>query len=427
MQQHSLESHVIRKVAWRLIPFLGVLYFFAFLDRVNVGFAALTMNADLGLSSAAYGIGAGIFFLGYVLFEVPSNLLLERYGARIWIARILVSWGLCSAAMAFVQGPWSFYAVRLLLGFAEAGFFPGIIYYLTCWFPSAYRARIIALFLLALPLSSVIGAPVSTALLGLDMGGIAGWRWMFLFEALPTIVLGFVVLKVMTDRPAQAHWLTAEEREWLCQACDREAAHGHTSSLMQALALPRVWLQGLTYFGLIFGVYGFGFFLPQIIKSLGTNSNFQVGLLTMVPYALTCVAMVLWGRHSDATGERSWHIAASALFGAVALFASGLVSNPVYAFAALSFAAVGIYSGLPSFWALVGKGLKGPAAAGTIAVINSIGNLGGFFGPSLIGMAKERTGTYTSSLLLIAIFLVAASVLVVWMRGSEARAAASAA
>jgi ACS family tartrate transporter-like MFS transporter len=425
--ESALGRATLAKVAWRLIPFLGVLYFFAFLDRVNVGFAALTMNADLGLSAAAYGLGSGIFFLGYVLFEVPSNVLLERFGARAWIARIMISWGVLSAAMAFVQGPASFYTVRFLLGVAEAGFFPGIIYYLTCWFPSRYRARIIALFMVALPLSSVIGAPISTSLLDIRAAGLEGWQWMFLLEAIPTIILGVAVLRVLTNKPADAKWLTADERGWLereLAAEHAEADHGHTTSLRQALMLPRVWRHGLVYFTVLVGLYGFSFWLPQIIATLGRLTNLQVGLMTTIPYALSCIALVAWGRHSDATGERSWHVAAPPLLAALALATSGGVANPLLAFAALCVAAVGIYACLPAFWALASRGLQGAAAAGAIALINSIGNLGGFLGPTAIGYARERTGSYAASLLLIALCLAVGAALVLWERAREARTAA---
>jgi ACS family tartrate transporter-like MFS transporter len=309
---HNPGAATLRKVAGRLIPFLGLLYFFAFLDRVNVGFAALTMNADLGISAAAFGIGSGIFFIGYILCEVPSNVMLERFGARLWIARIMISWGILSAAMAFVQGPKSFYAVRFLLGIAEAGFFPGIIFYLTCWFPSQHRARIIALFMIALPLSSVIGAPISTSLLGIEALGLKGWQWMFLLEAIPTIVLGIAVLAVLPDRPSDATWLNEAEKRWLQSELAREhagASHDHASSLREALMLPRVWRSGLVYFCILVGLYGFSFWLPQIIASLGEMTNVQVGLVTMIPYSLACIGLVLWGRHSDATEERALHVA----------------------------------------------------------------------------------------------------------------------
>jgi ACS family tartrate transporter-like MFS transporter len=417
-------SAVLRKAAWRLIPLLGVLYFFAFLDRVNVGFAALTMNADLGLSSAAFGLGAGIFFIGYTAFEIPSNVLLERFGARVWIARIMLSWGVLSAAMAFVQGPTSFYVVRFLLGVAEAGFFPGIIYYLTCWFPARDRARIIALFMIALPLSSVIGAPISTALLGIQAAGLHGWQWMFLLEAIPTIVLGFAVLWLLPDRPGDVAWLTRKEKVWLGSQLAIDATeHGeHTHSLKQALLLPRVWRYGLVYFCVLVGLYGFSFWLPQIIASLGTLSNLQVGAVTTIPYALACVALVLWGRHSDATGERVWHVALPPMLAALALAAGGWLTAPVAAFGGLCLAAIGIYAGLPAFWALASRGLQGAAAAGAIALINSLGNIGGFLGPFAIGMVKERTGSFTLSMLFIASCLAVGAGIVVWERVHEQRA-----
>jgi MFS transporter, ACS family, tartrate transporter len=421
----TIGATALRKLAWRLIPFLGVLYFFAFLDRVNVGFAALTMNTDLGLSAAVFGLGSGIFFIGYILFEVPSNVMLERFGARIWIARIMISWGVLSAAMAFVQGPKSFYLVRFLLGIAEAGFFPGIIFYLTCWFPSQHRARIIALFMIALPLSSVIGAPISTSLLGIEAAGLRGWQWMFLMEAVPTIVLGFIVLTVLPDRPADAKWLSTEEKRWLQGELANEhteSSHGHASSLREALLLPRVWRNGFVYFCILVGLYGFSFWLPQIIASLGQMTNAQVGLVTMIPYTLACIALVLWGRHSDATEERALHVAAPALLGAIALTISGWTNDPLIAFAALCLAAVGIYSGLPSFWALASKGLQGAAAAGAIALINSVGNFGGFLGPAAIGMAKTHTNSYAASLLFIAVFLALAAAVVIWERAREQRA-----
>lgn len=420
-------NSALRKVAWRLVPFLGVLYFFAFLDRVNVGFAALTMNADLGLSAAMFGLGSGIFFLGYTLFEVPSNVMLERFGARLWIARIMISWGVLSAAMAFVQGPKSFYTVRFLLGVAEAGFFPGIIFYLTCWFPAQHRARIIALFMIALPLSSVIGAPISTFLLGIEAAGLKGWQWMFILEAIPTIVLGVVVLGVLPDGPSAAQWLNADEKNWLRHELAREhtgTGHPHASSLREALTMPRVWRHGLVYFSILVGLYGFSFWLPQIIASLGHMTTAQVGLVTMIPYALACIALVLWGRHSDATAERSWHVALPALLGAAALTVSGWASAPLVAFAALCLAAVGIYSGLPAFWAMASRGLQGAAAAGAIALINSLGNFGGFLGPTAIGLAKTYTNSYAASLLFIAVCLAFGAALVIWERTSERRAMA---
>lgn len=391
---------VLRKVAWRLIPILGLAYFFAFLDRVNVSFAALTMNEDIGLSAAAYGFGAGIFFIGYVIFEVPSNVILARVGARIWIARIMISWGFLSAAMALVEGPTSFYVLRFLLGVAEAGFFPGIIYFLSCWFPSAYRARILGAFLFAIPLSSVLGAPLSTRLLGLEGFGLAGWQWMFILEGLPAALLGLVVLRWLRDRPADAEWLEPREREWLTAELAREGkAAAHQPSIGRVLANPKVWLFGFAYFGLVIVLYAFNFWLPQIVKGLGNLSNVEVGMILMIPSALSGIAMVAWGRHSDRSGERRWHVAAPALFAAVALAASAMLQgSPLLAFLALVVGGIGTFSALPTFWTLPAAALTGPAAAAGIALVNSIGNLGGFVGPALIGHFKQTTGSYAAAI-----------------------------
>lgn len=412
-QDAALAARASRKVAWRLIPLLGLLYFFSFLDRVNVGFAALTMNADIGLSAAAYGLGSGIFFVGYVLFEVPSNVLLERFGARRWIARIMISWGLLSAAMMFTQGPVSFAVLRFLLGIAEAGFFPGIIYYLTCWFPARQRARIIALFLVALPLSSVIGAPLSTWLLGFEGMGLRGWQWMFLLEGIPTVLLGFVVLKLLTDRPQDATWLTVAEKDAIIRSLETPdtAQATHSQALRQVLLRPRVWLSGGIYFSVLVGLYGFSFWMPQIIASFGERSLIGIGLLTMIPYGLACIAMVLWGRHSDRLGERKWHVALPPLVAALALLGSAMSASPLVGFIALVVAAMGIYAALPAFWALVTRGLTGVAAAGAIALINSIGNIGGFVGPAAIGAVKEATGGYLGSLMFVALCLALGTVL----------------
>lgn len=409
-----MADAVLRKVAWRLVPFLGLGYFFAFLDRVNVGFAALTMNADIGLSAAAYGFGAGIFFIGYVLFEVPSNVILARVGARIWIARIMISWGLLSAAMALVEGPTSFYLLRFLLGVAEAGFFPGIIYFLSCWFPSAYRARILGAFMVAIPLSGVLGAPLSTQLLGLAGFGLAGWQWMFILEGLPAALLGLAALRYLRDRPADAEWLEPHEREWLDAELAREGpAAAHVPGVGRVLANPVVWLFGLAYFGIIVGFYGYNFWLPQMVKSLGALSNVEVGLLLMIPSALAGIVMVAWGLHSDRSGERRRHAALPALLAAVALAASATLQGlPVAAIVALIVAGIGAFSALPVFWTLPAARLTGPAAAAGIALVNSIGNVGGFVGPSLIGQVKEATGSFAPALWLLAAAMAVAAVIV---------------
>jgi ACS family tartrate transporter-like MFS transporter len=422
----AFGAAVIRKVGWRLLPFLAVLYFVAFLDRVNVGFAALTMNDDLGLTATQFGRGAGIFFLGYVLFEVPSNVMLARKGARVWIARIMISWGLLSAGMAFVTGPWSFYVVRFLLGAAEAGFFPGMIYYLTCWFPAAYRARIVGMFMVALPISSIIGAPLSTSLLSLDWAGLTGWQWMFLLEGIPAVLLGFAVLGCLTDTPERAAWLAPAERRWLTERLAEERAAQEAVrrfTLREALTNGAVWTLGLTYFGAVVGLYALGFWLPQIIKGLGNDlTNFEVGLTTVVPYAIAAVVMVLWSAHSDRTGERRWHFALAGLVAAIALAASGALHGfPLASLIALTVAAAGIYATLPVFWTLPTALLTGTAAAAGIALVNSIGNVGGFVGPTLLGYFKDQTGDYATGLTVLAVMVALSGALVLGLRATCAR------
>jgi len=418
----------LAKVGWRLVPFLGLLYFVAFLDRVNVGFAALTMNQDIGLSAAAYGLGAGIFFVGYVLFEVPSNLVLARVGARRWIARIMITWGLVSAGMALVQTPMQFYVLRFLLGVAEAGFFPGIIYYIGCWFPVRYRARMLGGFFFALPLSGVVGAPVSTLLLGMDAWGLAGWQWMFIIEGLPAVLLGFVVLGYLTDRPAEAGWLRPEERAWLEAELERERRAQeavHRLGLRQSLLDRRVWAFGIAYFGLVLGLYAVNFWLPQMIRGVGDFSYLQVGLLVAIPSGLAGLAMIGWGMRSDRRGERRWHVAIPAMAGSLVFAAAALSGGS----AAIGVAAVGlgmvlICAALPVFWTLPAALLSGAAAAGGIALVNSIGNLGGFFGPFVTGSLKELTGSFAPALWILAAGLACAGLVVLRVgRGLDPRAA----
>ncbi|HKU13063.1 MAG TPA: MFS transporter [Steroidobacteraceae bacterium] len=397
--QGAAAASAMRKIAWRLIPFMGLLYFVAFLDRVNIGFAALTMNADLGLTPRMFGLASGIFFLGYVLFEVPSNIIMERVGARLWIARIMITWGLLSAGTAFVNTPTSLYVLRFLLGVAEAGFFPGMILYLTYWFPAARRARILGAFMMALPISSLVGSPISTSLLSLDAYGLRGWQWMFLLEGIPAVLCGIAVLAFLRDGPAKASWLTREEQEWLQAELARERTTAIAHSSLAGLREPRVWFLGVVYFGMLVGMYGFGFWLPQIVKTLGNLSNFEVGLAVALPYAAAALAMYLWGRHSDRTGERTWHIALPAFAGAIGLAASAYWGNvPVIALTALSLGAMGIYAALPVFWTLPTSFLAGSAAAAGIALVNSIGNTGGFLGPTLVGHITDATGGYTAAL-----------------------------
>ncbi len=401
MESQELERRTIAKVTARLVPFLVLCYFVAYLDRVNVGFAALTMNADLGLSATAYGSGAGIFFLAYFLFEVPSNLFLERVGARKWIARIMFTWGIVSGATAFIHGETSFYVVRVLLGIAEAGFFPGIIFYLTLWFPAKYRARIIGFFMAAIPLSTVIGAPISGLLLGLDgFMGMKGWQWLFIVEALPALLLSFVVFSYLTDRPSDATWLRPDERAWLIERLRQEQAKRETVrhySVAEALLNPKVLALSVVYFGAVATNYGLSFFLPQIVKAFGV-SNLQAGFVTALPYVVGTISIVWWGRHSDRTLERRYHLAFP-LFVAAAGIAVSTVLGPTMKMVALSIAGFGIFGCLAVFWTVPTAFLGGAAAAGGIALINSIGNLAGFAGPYVVGHIKDLTGSYTFGLL----------------------------
>jgi MFS family permease len=431
-----------RKVVRRLIPFLMLCYFVAYLDRVNVGFAALTMNAALGLTAEMYGFGAGIFFAGYFLFEVPSNLLLERFGARVWIARIMVTWGLLATGMAFVSGAASFYAMRFLLGVAEAGFFPGVILYLTYWFGAEERARWIGMFMTAIPLSSVIGGPVSGWILDQMNGayGLAGWQWLFLIEGLPSIAIGFACLVYLDDGPAQASWLDADECAALlgrlaAERQQREAVH--TFTLREALTNWRVLALSLVYFGIVSGNYGLGVWLPSIVADVarsagldaatGIRINTLTGVLVAVPYAFAVVAMILWTRRSDRTGERVWHVAGPSLLGGVSLAASAQLTDPWLASLALTLAAVCTYAALPTFWTLPTAFLTGSAAAAGIALVNSIGNLGGFVGPYLLGWLQATTGSPSAGLLVLAACYGMAGVVAAWVGStSSARDSASA-
>ena len=426
----QVETTTIRKVIWRLMPFLGICYFVSWLDRVNVGFAALGMNADLGFSPAVFGLGAGIFFIGYVLCEAPSNLALRRFGARIWIARIMISWGILAGAMAFIQGPWSFYIVRFLLGIAEAGFFPGIIFYLTIWFPAKYRARAFGFLILVTPISGVIGAPLSGALFHLhDIWGIAGWRWMFFIEAIPAVVLGIVTLFYLTDKPEDAKWLKPEEREWLARtvaAEEAERTRAHSATVMSALKNPRVWGLGLVYLGPVIGLYGLGFWLPQIVQGLvrvyGISDPFFIGLIAAIPPIGAVICMGFWTRHSDRTRERVWHTVIPVLTGAVGLVLSAYISSPILSMVALTIALIGINVSLPVFWTMPTAILAGAGTAVGVAVINCIGNIGGYIGPQLIGLVKQATDSISAALLTIAALMVLAAIVALVMgRGLRQR------
>ena len=398
------------KVRWRLIPFLFLLYIVAYLDRVNVGFAAIDMNRDLGFSAAVYGFGSSIFFLSYTLFEIPSNLILARVGVRIWIARIMFTWGALATAMLFVNSATTFYVLRFLLGIAEAGFFPGIILYLTHWFPARERARAVGLFMTATAMAGVIGAPISSALLQLHgAGGLHGWQWLFLLEGVPAMLLTPVVLLYMTERPSDAKWLTAGERAWLTHEIETEHAqteHAHVT-LRAALTSVRLWIVSLPYFCIVVAFYGIAFWLPQIVQGSSGFSSAMVVLLSAIPYVAAAIGMSVTGWHSDSTGERRWHVAGPCLIGALGFILTIFVpQTPAFALTTLSIAAFGIWGTLGPYWTLPTAFLRGTAAAGGIALVNSVGNLGGFVGPSLVGWIRDATGGFTAGLLTLAVILV---------------------
>lgn len=410
----DIKKRTLRKITWRIVPFIMILYLIAYIDRVNIGFAAITMKEDLGFTASILGFGAGIFFLGYFLFEVPSNIILHKVGARIWIARVMVTWGIIAGGMAFVESSTSFYVMRFLLGVAEAGFFPGIILYLSYWFPARNRAGVIALFMAAAPLATAIGSPISAALLEMHgIMGLAGWQWMFLIEAIPAVILGVVVFFYMTDRPEKAAWLKPDEREWLVKTMQAEDANKggqQHHSILRGLANPRVLALALIYFGSSAGLYTLGIWAPQIIKELGVSSM-TVGLLNAIPPIISVVAMILWSRHSDKTNERTWHVALACLTAAVGLAIAASTGSMFGLIAALTIVNVGISCSKPPLWSMPTMFLSGAAAATGIATINSIGNLGGFAGPAMIGWVKDQTGSFAGGLYFVAGLLILSTVL----------------
>jgi MFS transporter, ACS family, tartrate transporter len=413
-----IEAETMRRVSRRLIPLLMVCYFAAYLDRVNVGFAALTMNKSLGMSAEIFGIGSGIFFLGYFLFEVPSNLILEKVGARAWIARILITWGIISGATAFVTGTWSFLGVRFLLGLGEAGFYPGIILYLTWWFPSSYRSRIIGIFMTAIPISIVTGSLVSSQILRLgDWGGLAGWQWLFVLEAIPPVILGFVVMVYLTDSPEKAEWLEPAQRTWLARrlADERSTKEARKHySLAETMRHPRVWLLTLVYFGQNVSGYGLVIFLPQIVSRFGVGVGLN-GLISALPFAAAAVAMVWWGTHADRANEHRFHTAAACFLNFAGLAVCVFLDDPILMMAAIILSQMGQSSIAPTFWALPTAMLTGTAAAGGIAMINAVGNLGGFLGPYMMGAIKDATGSFTIGLLSIAMGTLVATIVLLAM------------
>jgi ACS family tartrate transporter-like MFS transporter len=403
------------KVRRRLVPFLFLLYIFAYLDRINVGFASLQMNEALGFSAAVYGLGAGIFFLSYTAFEIPSNVILARVGARRWIARIMITWGLASASMMFVRDARSFYALRFLLGAAEAGFFPGIIFYLTRWVPARERARTVATFMTAVVTAGIIGGPLSGALLSMDgRGGLAGWQWMFLLEGVPATLLGFVVLRVLPESPAEARWLTAAEQSALVTRLSEEAAAnpGRAHQVSDALRHPWLWVLAVVYFVIPVALYAFGFFLPLILQSTFAGTPMQIGVVSAIPYLAGAAGMILTSRHSDRTGERRWHVASGAAVSGTAFIATAFVHGLVPSLVLLSVAMLGLASMLGPFWTLATAFVHGAGAAAGIALINSVGNIGGFVGPYGIGYLRDATSGFAAGLIAIGVIMIAGGALV---------------
>jgi MFS transporter, ACS family, tartrate transporter len=405
----SLLQNAVHKAALRFVPLLTIAYLFNYLDRTSLGFAALTMNQQLGLSASQFGLAAGVFFLGYSVFEIPSNLLLYRFGARRWIARIMISWGLVSAATAFVVGPNSFYALRLLLGITEAGFFPGVTFFLAAWFPAQYRTRMLAWFLVGIPLSSLVGAPVCGMLLQMDgVWGLAGWQWLFLLVSLPCIPLGLLTLKLLADRPQAAGWLAPEERDALDAVLASEVRERPHSSLLSALKDARVLTCTAIQFGFTLGSYGIGIWLPLMLKEYHL-SNLAIGWIAAIPYLFASVGMIMWARHVDEKGRRIVNLALACLLGAVGLLAPIVSGSLAVAVIGFSVALVGVTAARAIFWTLPTRFLTGVAAAGGLAFINSIATVGGFVGPSMMGWLKEFSGSYVVGLLAVAAIMLAAT------------------
>lgn len=420
----ELEQSTIRKLDRRIIFIPFILAVVSFIDRVNISYAALQMNSELGLSTTAFAFGAGVLFFGYCIFEVPSNLIMEKVGARRWLARIAITWGIITMAMAFVSGPWSFYALRFLLGAAEAGLFPGVYLYLTYWYPDAHRGKANALFLACIPIAVIASAPLSAWLVSFDktLMNLSGWQLLFLVEGLPAILLGFVVLACLPDRPEKVSWLTAAEKTWLRDTLDREvrAAGNGSHSFSYAFKSPIVWGYILAYFCYACGSYGLTLFLPQILAQL-KFSTVQTGFVGALPYIAGLIAMLINGKHSDATGERRWHFAVPMIIAGIALWLAGMtIAQPYTALAFLTIAGGGIYASLAAFWARPMAFLIGTAAAAGIALINSLGNIGGFVGPYMIGYLKVTTGDYTAGLTMLAGLLVLGAVVWVLLRDRPA-------
>lgn len=410
----SLEARTYRKVDARIVPFLFLCYILAYLDRVNVGFAKLQMLKDLSLSDAAFATGAGIFFIGYFFFEVPSNVLLKKFGARMWIARIMISWGVISACMIFVKGEWSFYGVRFLLGLAEAGFFPGVIFYLTLWYPSRLRSTRTAWFVAAIAVSGVIGNPISGWIMDKLSGAmnLAGWQWLFLSEGVPSILVGFLVIFYLDSSVEEAKWLTRDEKDLVVHNLETEDKQKNEHKLMDAFTSEKVWALCAIYFTLMIGLYGIAFWLPSVVKEFGLKGYFRVGLVTAIPYGVAILGMIILSNHSDKTGERRLHYVANVTAGAAGLVLSGVfASHPVLAIVFLSVGTLGVIGSMPLFWPLPSAFLAGTAAAAGIGIVNSVGNLGGYVGPNITIWAKHLSSNPSAALYLIAGILMVGALL----------------
>ena len=414
MLDNAIEKSAMRKIYLRLLPFAVLTYFLAYIDRINVSFAALTMRGDLNISAASYGFALGTFYWGYFIFEVPSNIVLEKVGARLWIARIMITWGILAGLTATVSGATSFGFVRFFLGVAEAGFFPGIILYFTYWFPTYHHARICSGFLIGLPIAVALGAPVSTALLGLNgLYGLSGWQIMYIAEGVPTVLIGLLTLFVLIDRPEAAKFLTGEEKAWLTEklASERAAKEAvRTFSFVEGLYNPKVLLLALNYFGIVVASLGILFFVPQMIKSIGVTDNMTVGWLTMIPYAFGLVGLVTMGYISDRMNERRWNLLGACVISAIGLVVAGMTIGTWWALVGLSIATFGFYGSKGPFWSMPPMFMTGTAAAASIAWINSIGNLGGFFGPWYVGVIKDWTDSYSGGVYGLAFLCVLSAV-----------------
>ncbi|MGE8207513.1 MFS transporter [Heyndrickxia sp. NPDC080065] len=426
MTNTSLEKRTVKKVTRRIVPFIFLLYIVSYLDRANIGFAALDMNKALGISSEVFGFISGIFFIGYFIFEVPSNILLQKFGARKWIARILISWGIVSVATAFAQGASHLYIIRFLLGVAEAGFFPGIILYLNSWFRKKELARTIALFMTAIPASYIIGGPLSTWIMdNINWFGIDGWRWMFILEGFPAVILGIVTIFYLTEKPEDAKWLSKEEKTWLTNEIryEKELAAGNQveqHSHFKALTDKKVWHLSFIYFVYISGSLGVGYWMPQIIKEFSSFlNNTQVGFISTIPYIVATIAMNYWAFRSDRTGERKMHTALPLIIGAITLIGAGLTHNPLFSMVCITLSLAGMYCFKGPFFALTSTELTPAISVVGIALINSIGNLGGFLGPYAVGYLKDSTGSTGAGLVFLSVMQLIGFVLVLFLRGKK--------